>query len=313
MTTEQKVALVETAWETYGLNRALAAVDLAKSTWYYHRQQKVDYEAKYAYLRPTLKEIARRHPEYGILRTTEELRDSYDLVVNHKVVQRLHKLWDLRLLRSTRRPKPSKVRQVIVEAGERVNLVAQMEEIELFQVAYTDFTELLYADGQHKAHLIVIIDHASKLAYGWAIGEGPDAATALRAWKQAKKTFRKLGIPVKGVVVHQDQGSAFISYAWTSQLLLKDEARLSYALRGFKDNPEMESFFSRFKEENRSLFLDAQNLVELVAVVDDRMTYYCTDRRHSSIGYVPPLTYIAQVRAGRATGSSPGTGARYQE
>ena len=33
MTTAQKVALVETAWETYGLNRALAAVDLPKSTW----------------------------------------------------------------------------------------------------------------------------------------------------------------------------------------------------------------------------------------------------------------------------------------
>ncbi len=41
MTTEQKVALVERTWETYGLNRALAAVDLPKSTWYYHRTQKV--------------------------------------------------------------------------------------------------------------------------------------------------------------------------------------------------------------------------------------------------------------------------------
>ena len=71
MTTAQKVALVETAWETYGLNRALAAVDLPKSTWYYHRTQKVNYEAKYAYLRPALEEIARNHPEYGILRTTD--------------------------------------------------------------------------------------------------------------------------------------------------------------------------------------------------------------------------------------------------
>jgi hypothetical protein len=30
------------------------------------------------------------------------------------------------------------VRQAIVEAGERANLVAQLEQIELFQVAYTD-------------------------------------------------------------------------------------------------------------------------------------------------------------------------------
>ena len=46
MTTELKVALVEAVWETHGLNHALAAVDLPKSTWYYHRIQKVSYEDK---------------------------------------------------------------------------------------------------------------------------------------------------------------------------------------------------------------------------------------------------------------------------
>ena len=186
------MALVETTWQTYGLNRALAAVELPKSTWYYQRTQKVGYEDKYAYLRPVLDEIARRHPEYGILRTVEELRDRYGYQINHKVVQRLHRLWDLRLLRSTRRPRPSKVRQVIVEVGERANLVAQLEQIEMFQVAYTDFTELLYAHGQQKAYLIPILGHVCKAVYGWAIGEGPDAATALRAWERAKEAFRLL-------------------------------------------------------------------------------------------------------------------------
>jgi hypothetical protein len=51
----------------------------------------------------------------------------------------------------------------------------------------------------------------------------------------------------------------------------------------------------------------------LTAVVDSRRTYYNTNRRHSSLGYVPPLTYIEWVRTGLAQGSSPGIGARYQE
>jgi hypothetical protein len=85
MTTEQKVALVEAAWETHGLNRALTAVDLARSTWYYHCTQKVSYEEKYAHLQPALQEIARKHPEYGILRTTEELRDSYGVLAENDV------------------------------------------------------------------------------------------------------------------------------------------------------------------------------------------------------------------------------------
>ena len=300
MTTEQKVALVEAAWGTHGLNQALAAMALPKSTWYYHRTQKVSYEDKYAHLQPALEEIARKHSEYGILRTTEELRDSYGQVINHKVVQRLHELWGYRLLRSTRRPKPSKVRQAIVEAGGRANLVAQMERIDLFQVAYTDFTELLYANGQRRAHLISIIGHECKMAYGWAIGEGPNAATALHAWERAKVTFRQLGIAYEGMILHHDQGSAFISYAWTGTLLLKEGVRLSYALQGFKDNPEMESFFSRFKEEGRSLFFDAQTIAELGVLVDSRMAYHNIDRRHSSVGYVPPLTYIQRVCAGSA-------------
>ncbi len=36
MSTEQKVALVKEAHQTYGLNRALEAIDLPKSSWYYH-------------------------------------------------------------------------------------------------------------------------------------------------------------------------------------------------------------------------------------------------------------------------------------
>jgi hypothetical protein len=41
MTIAQKVKLVASVQETYDLALALAAVDLAKSTWYYHQRDKV--------------------------------------------------------------------------------------------------------------------------------------------------------------------------------------------------------------------------------------------------------------------------------
>ena len=69
------------------------------------------------------------------------------------------------------------------------------------------------------------------------------------------------------VLVHHDQDSVFTSYAWTAQLLTDDDVRISYALRGARDNPEIESFHGRFKGENHSLFLDAEDLSELQAVV----------------------------------------------
>jgi len=297
MTSEQKVTLVETAKDTYGLNLALAAIDLPKSTWYYHQKHKVAYEEKYADLFPILEEIARDHPEYGVPRIMPELRQEHHSDVNHKVVERLLGIWDLSILRSTHRPRPSSVQKAITEAGELANLVAQMDEIGLFQVVYTDFTEILYADGDRKAILMPIIGHVSKMAFGWAVGQSRGTALALQAWEHAKRTFQQMGISYVGMIMHHDRDSVYTGYEWTSQLLLKDRSRLSYALRGAKDNPEMESFNGRFKGEGHSLFLEAQSLGELITVVDERMRYYNTERRHSSIGYVPPLMYIKRVRS----------------
>ena len=297
MSSEQKVAMMETVQGTYGLNLALATVGLAKSTWHYHQKHKVAYEKKYAYLWPILEEIARAHPEYGVRRIMPELRDEYHIDVNHKVVERLLGIWDLSILRSTHRPRPSSVQKAVTEAGELANLVAQMEEIGLFEVVYTDFTEILYADGDRKAILMPIIGHVSKMAFGWAVRERRGRALALQAWQHAKMTFQQMAISYVGMIMHHDRDSVYTGYEWTSQLLLKDRSRLSYALRGAKDNPEMESFNGRFKSEGHSLFLEAQSLDELVAVVDDRMRYYNTERRHSSIGYVPPLTYIERTRS----------------
>jgi putative transposase len=299
MSLSEKVALVASVREEYSLTAALWVLEIPKATWYYHTQQKVPYEQKYAHLRPLLEQIAREHPAYGIPRITRELRDRYGQRVNHKVVQRLLQMWGLTLLRSTHIPEPSPVRQVIVAVGERANLVAQLEEIGLFEVAYTDFTELLYADGTAKAYLMPIIDHTSKLVYGWAVGEQAYTELALLAWQRAKQTFRKYGLACEGMIVHHDQDTVYTSYAWTGQLLLQDKVQLSYALDGAKDNPAMESFNSRFKAEGEPLFLEATDVAQLQQVVAQQMTYHNTKRRHSSLGYLSPLAYLKKVWSGQ--------------
>jgi transposase InsO family protein len=298
MTTEEKVELVEGVWESYGLAPALAALELSKSTWYYHQNEKVSYEEKYAHLLPALETIAQEHPEYGWPRVTVELREKYGHQVNHKVVQRLLRLWDLRLMRTTRRPKPGGVQRAIKAAGKHANLVVHMEDIEPFQVMYTDFTELRFADGRQKGYLIPIIGHASKMVYGWAVGETTDTTLALKAWQRARDTLQQLGIRWAGMILHQDQDPVFTSYAWTAQLLRKDGVRLSYALRGAKDNPEMEAFHSRFKTEGNSLFLDAPTLADLDVVVEGRMRYHNRERRHSALDYVTPRMYVDRVLNG---------------
>ena len=252
MSTEEKVELVSSVWEEYGLAPSLAAIELPKSTWYYHRDQKISYKEKYAHIRPTLEKIIRKHPAYGVPRITKELHENHELLINHKVIQRLLRSWDLSILRTVKKPTPSQVKQVIDAAGNEANLVAQMEQISLFEVAYTDFTEIPYANGTRKAYLMPIIGHVCKMAYGWALGKSANTDLALMAWEKAKTTFQEHNIPFLGMIVHHDQDPVYTGYRWLYQLLLKDKGWVSYALNGPRDNPEMESFNGRFKTEGHS-------------------------------------------------------------
>lgn len=299
MTTEQKVERVREVQGRFPLGAALEVVDLARSTWYYHRRVRRSYEEKYGHLREPLEVIARGHSEYGYRRATVELKAGGHRV-NRKVVQRLNRLWDLALLRGIKRPKPSGIRQAIQAAGKRIDKrPRQKARIRPFEVMYTDFTEVVYASGRKKAQLIPIVDHKTKVAVGWAVGERAVTEVALEAWVGAKEMLSTLGISCEGVILHHDQDPVFTSYGWTSRLLLDDRVQLSYALQGARDNPEMEAFNSRFKTENQSLFNEARTFEQLLVVLADRFDYYNRERRHSAIGYLAPLSYVKGLKRGR--------------
>lgn len=294
MSPAQKVERVAAVKDEFGLNRSLEVIGLAKSTWYYRRKQQVAYEEKYAHLRAELEEIARRWPEYGYRRTTTALREKGH-VVNQKVVRRLHKSWGLALMRRTRRPKPSRLRRIIRQAGKRANLIVDLETIEPFEVMYTDFTELKYANGKAKAYFMPILDHASRLCLGWALGESPNRTVALEAWERAQSRVKAWRVELSDSILHQDQDSVYTSYAWTGRFLLEEKMRLSYALSGAKDNPHMESFFSRLKDEAHSEILEADTIMELQEVMTRRIMFYNTERLHSSLGNQAPLVFIRQM------------------
>ena len=177
--------------------------------------------------------------------------------------------------------------------GGRANQLSRRDKTEIgaLEVLYTDFTELRFAGGVRKAWLIPLLDHATRYVLGFAVGERANSGLALDAWSAAERILTRYRESFEGAIVHQDQDSVFTGYSWTGRLLGAG-VRLSYALRGPKDNPEMESFFGRFKVENRSLILDAESLDELRTIVQQRIRYYNRVRRHSSLGDRPPMAII---------------------
>lgn len=288
-----KVALVAGVRPAFGLAPALRLVGLPASTWHYRQTHGRRYEAKHAHLRAPLEAIARTHPAYGYRRTTTELRARLGIPINRKVVQRLHRAWDLPLRRTVRPPRPSGVRQALRAAGTRANLVAALDARGAVAVLSTDFTDLIYRGG--KATFILLLDHASKVVLGWAVGPGADTGLALQAWRQTQRTLGRLGRISHGVIVHHDQDGVFTGYGWMHGLLVQGQVRLASALQGAQDNPEMESFFGRFKTENAALFAEARDLPALRAVVARRIAYYNRRRRHSSLDNRPPWEVLQEL------------------
>lgn len=196
------------------------------------------------------------------------------------------------MLRTIRPKGGSTVRKVIEEAGTNANLVKKKQDIGLFEVAYTDFTKVPYDGGKREAWLIPIIGHTCKMILGWAAGKSANTELALKALKRMKKIFNSFDISFNDMILHQDKGSVFTGNVWVDEVLRKNGIRLSYSENGARGNTEMESFNGHFKCPNLSLFYEAENLDELRTVIRERVQYWNSERRHSTLDYKAPFSYL---------------------
>jgi transposase InsO family protein len=278
----------------YGVNRTLAVLGLSKGSWHYRQTGRCLLTEKYAALRSPLLKIAHDHPFYGYRKVTCELRETYGKAVNTKVVRKLQKAWELPLIRAVHPPKPSAIRRVLQQLGDRINLVATLESIRALQVLYTDFTELIFDRQRQKAQLMPLVDHASKYVVGWAVASAKNTSLALAAWTRARRNLQHFGIHLATVIVHHDQDTVYTAHEWLRHVRLLDKVRISYALNGARDNTEMESFNGHFKAENASILWEQRDLAGVIRVVERRMLYYNDIRRHASLENVSPAQFLRQ-------------------
>ena len=291
--TAEKVQIVENNAQTYGLNVTLDAIGLPKSTWYYWKNQKVDYKEKYAHLRAPLIKVLKENSAYGYRRIAPDLK-ALGYPVGETVLRRVLRMWDLSLQRWAGRPKPSAPRRILAKDGAGMNLVTRMEKPAPLQVLYTDFTAIWYAHGGKKAYLMPLLDDATKWIVGWSLGFRPNTELALEALSMASATLAEVGLSLEERIIHHDQDTVYTGYRWLCAVLIKHRARISFSETGAKGNTSMESFNGRFKGENKSLFYEAANIWELKRLIARQIEYYNCRRRHSALGYTAPINYIIQ-------------------
>jgi putative transposase len=289
--TEEKVEIVKRHAPEYGLNVTLRAIGLPKSTWYYWKNERRSIEERYSFLKEPLMNVLRDHPGYGYRRIEPELQER-GVMVGERRVRRALRMWDLSLRRAATPAKPSVPRRVLHERG--MNLIQGLQEVGPLAVFVTDFAELRYAGGRKRAYFMPILDHRTKWVAGWSVGQHRDTELAKAALTMTERELSEVGLDLEGRILHHDQDPVYTGYGWLYRVLVKAQARVSYSENGAKGNTVMESFFGRFKTENRSLLLDARNIWELRRTVGEQVDYYNRERRHSALGYLTPMDYLIQ-------------------
>jgi putative transposase len=256
-------------------------LELAHSSYYYHRQAREDAQVVEA-----LTELSGQFPTYGQRRLTAQLRRKpYELAVNHKRVQRLMR--EQGLLRARKRVKyrttnshhpypryPNRVKDLVIDTPD--------------QVWVGDITYIHLGSGF--VFLAVLMDVFTRSIRGWALSQSLDGALTLAALHKALEGHCPQ-------IHHSDQGFQYAAATYIA-LLQAHGVQISMAAVGqAEENGYAERLMRTIKEEEVELseyrdFSDAQQ--QISHFIDQ---VYGSKRIHSALGYLTPAEFEVKYRS----------------
>ncbi len=212
------------------------------------------------------------HPYKGAERMHVWLTKDKGYRVNKKRIERLY--YDVMGLRSVLPGKHTSVRNK--DHKTYPYLLRDLDISKTNEVWAMDITYIPMARGH--MYLNAIIDLNSRYVVGWSVSNTMDAQWCVDCLRQAEQQH---GHPQ---IINTDQGSQFTSEEFTGYVLRKDrDTRLSMDGKGrATDNAFIERLWRSVKYEKVYLHLP-QDGQELYDMLKDYMSYYNTERRHSSI------------------------------
>jgi putative transposase len=174
------------------------------------------------------------------------------------------------------------------------NLLARQFDVNgvaLNRVWVADLTYVPTREGT--LYLATVLDLGSRRCVGWAMRDTLEVELALSALQMA----REARCPAPGLIHHSDRGSQYASGAYRAALAAHGMVASMSGTGDCYDNAVAESFFSTLEFEllmrndwhtkedaRRAIF----RYIEL---------WYNRKRRHSTLGYVSPAAYEAQLEA----------------
>jgi transposase InsO family protein/transposase-like protein len=284
LSNREKMVLVDALREEYGLTELLDRLDLARSSYFYHRSP-MRIADKYAEVRRTMTEIFEsNHRSYGYRRIQASL-NRQRVFVSEKVVQRLMKQEGL----YAARPKPRRYRSYVGEISPAPENIINRD----FHAAapnekwLTDISEFHIPAG--KVYLSPMIDCFDGMVVSWSIGTNPDAELVNTMLDAAIETVTEGN---EKPIVHSDRGGHYRWPGWLSRVgrasLIRSMSRKACS----PDNAACEGFFGRLKTE---MFYPrdwrSTTIAQFIEALDVYIRWYNEKRIKISLGYLSPIEY----------------------
>jgi transposase InsO family protein len=174
------------------------------------------------------------------------------------------------------------------------NLLARQFDVNgvaIDQVWVGDLTHIPTREGP--LYLATVLDLGSRRCVGWAMRDHMEVELALSALRMAREARR----PAAGLIFHSDRGSQYASGEYRAELAAHGMVASMSGKGDCYDNAVAESFFATLEFELLRKN-DWQTREEARRAIFRYIeTWYNQKRRHSTLGYVSPATYEAQLKA----------------
>lgn len=254
-------------------------MDLAKSTYYYKKKEKLlDIQKQEVDLRDRIEQIVCEFPRYGYRRIHAQLNREGQRVNRKKVLRIMRESSLLCLVK-----KKFKITTNSNHPFPRYpNLVKDLMVTHINQVWYADITYIRLLT--EFVYLAIVLDGYSRKVIGYALSKALDTSLTLTALKIAIQSRR----PLPGCIHHSDQGVQYASLDYVKELN-QYGLTISMASRGNPyENAYAESFIKTLKHEEVNLW-DYRTIKDVI----ERIPYFIQEvynkkRLHSALGYMPP-------------------------
>ena len=142
-------------------------------------------------------------------------------------------------------------------------------------------------------YLATVLDLSSRRCVGWSMRDTMEVDLVVSALRMARDARH----PAPGVIFHSDRGSQYASHTYRDELAAHGMLASMSRKGDCYDNAVAESFFATLEFEllmkhDWDTREDARR-----AIFQYIETWYNRKRRHSTLGYISPAEYEAQLMA----------------